>query len=131
MTNTSIVVILSMTLGACAASGQAAQPPAAQSAPPNHGIAHGAGPMNHGGAGQGMMGQGMMKDCPMKLEGVTVRMDEVDGGAALVFATQGDVAELRRRVAHMVEMHQKHDGRGCPMMHATAPSPSSEKPSQP
>jgi hypothetical protein len=87
--------------------------------------------MGQGMMGQGMMGQGMMKDCPMHMEGVTVRMDEIEGGAALVFSTQGDVAELRRRLAHAAAMHQKHGGRGCSMMHPAASSSSSDKPAQP
>ncbi len=88
-----------------------------------HGGAQGGGMMHGSAKGGGMMagmnGAGMMagmqRDCPMKLEGVTVKMNEVEGGAALVFSTTGDVAELRRRVAHMAEMHEKSSGKVCPM----------------
>jgi hypothetical protein len=75
--------------------------------------------MMMGQAGQGMMGQGMMSGgmmkCPMEVAGTTVRMEEVEGGAAMIFSTKSDVAELRRRVAAMAEMHGKHPD-GCPMM---------------
>lgn len=57
---------------------------------------------------------GMMGMCPMAVEGTTVRSEELDGSVALVFTTTGDVADLRRRVAHMAEMHGRHhqEGRG-------------------
>jgi hypothetical protein len=62
-------------------------------------------------------GKGM--SCPMKVEGTTVRAQDVEGGASLVFTTTGDVAELRERVhAHAEKMASG----GCPMMQA-APSP--------
>lgn len=73
----------------------------------------------------GMRG-GMAGMCPMQVEGTTVRAEDVDGGVALVFTTTGDVAELRRRVAHMAEMHERRHGEGkggmmgAGMMAATA-----------
>jgi len=66
--------------------------------------------------GGGMMSGGMMGEkCPMEVAGTSVRAEEVEGGAAMIFSTKGDVAELRRRVAAMAEMHSKHPD-GCPMM---------------
>jgi len=58
------------------------------------------------------MGQDMAATCPMAVEGTTARAEDVEGGAAMAFTTTGDVAELRRRVAHMAEMHQEHHGEG-------------------
>jgi hypothetical protein len=54
----------------------------------------------------------MAATCPMAVAGTTARAEDVEGGAALAFTTTGDVAELRRRVAHKVEMHEKHHGVG-------------------
>jgi hypothetical protein len=68
--------------------------------------------MKHGG----MMGDGMMEaNCPMKVPGTSKRAVDVDGGVALEFSTTGDVAEVRRRVARMAEMHN-HGGPGGGMM---------------
>jgi len=89
-----------LALSGCAAS-QAGQPPtaaapaAATGSPPGHG-----------------MGQDMSASCPMAVEGTTARAEDVEGGAAMAFTTTGDVAELRRRVAHMAEMHETHHGEG-------------------
>lgn len=70
----------------------------------------------------GMMGNGEMAGmCPMRVDGTTVRAEEVEGGAAMVFTTTGDVAELRQRVAAMAEMHDRRhaDGNGHGMgMHS-------------
>jgi hypothetical protein len=52
----------------------------------------------------------------MAVEGTTARAEDVDGGVAMAFTTTGDVAELRRRVAHMAEMHGSHPGGGHGMM---------------
>jgi hypothetical protein len=41
----------------------------------------------------------------MQVEGTTVSAEDVESGVALSFTTSGDVAELRRRVARMAEMH--------------------------
>jgi hypothetical protein len=73
------------------------------------------------GGGKPMMREGMGKSCPMAVPGTTATAEEREGGAALVFTTTGDVAELRRRVTAMAEMHNKHQGHGCPMM-AKAPA---------
>ncbi|MBI5548447.1 MAG: hypothetical protein HY901_31580 [Deltaproteobacteria bacterium] len=62
---------------------------------------------------------GMDGMCPMKVQGASVTSENVENGVALVFTTQaGDVAELRRRVHHMAEMHNQHRAGGmmggCP-----------------
>ena len=58
----------------------------------------------------GQMGGGMSDMCPEKVPGTTTRVDDVDGGVTLTFTTTGDVAEVRRRVARMAEMHNQHHG---------------------
>ena len=145
MKNSVVFVRAGLLLGACTNSQPARTPEASASgAGPQAGSGGGAkgpgmmgpgmmgpgmmgpGMMPHGkgaGMGHGMMAGGGMNDCPMQLEGVTVKANDVEGGAQLVFSTTGDVAELRRRVAHMAEMHA-HGGQ-CPMMsmHAAAPAP--------
>jgi hypothetical protein len=50
--------------------------------------------------------------CPMAVEGTTARAEDVEGGAAMVFTTTGDVSELRQRVAAMAEMHNRHHAEG-------------------
>jgi hypothetical protein len=71
-------------------------------------------------ATSGMQSEGMRGDmegmCPMQVEGTSVAAEDVDGGVALTFTTSSDVAELRRRVARMAQMHGQH-GMG---MHARA-----------
>src|SRR5206468_9019668 len=77
----------------------------------------GGGMMKGGGMmGGGMMGKGMADSCPMAVAGTSVRAEEVEGGTAMVFTTTGDVAELRRRVTAMADMHNKNGAQGCPMM---------------
>jgi hypothetical protein len=54
-----------------------------------------------------------LKDlCPMEVPSATVRAVDIEIGAALVFATGGpyggDVADLRRRVRHMADIHDLH-----------------------
>lgn len=57
---------------------------------------------------QGM--QGMAAMCPMQVKDTKVEASDTDQGAALTFTTKGDVAELRRRVTAMAEMHNAHPG---------------------
>jgi hypothetical protein len=59
--------------------------------------AHGPGGHEHG--------HDMKGSCPMAVPNTTARAEDVEGGVALAFTTTGDVAELRKRVAHMAEMH--------------------------
>lgn len=107
-----IAFVGALTLAGCASSQTASRPPAASTAPaPGPGM-HGGGKMH----GAMMAGGDMGKSCPMMVPGTTARSEEVEGGAAIVLTTTGDVAELRRRVAAMAEKHNKHQGQGCPMM---------------
>lgn len=46
--------------------------------------------------------------CPVAVPGTSVSVEDADNGAALVFVTTGDAAELRRRVAEMAKMHNEH-----------------------
>jgi hypothetical protein len=43
----------------------------------------------------------MAANCPMRVEGTSVQAEHVEGGAALVFVTTGDVDALRERVRNM------------------------------
>ncbi len=64
---------------------------------------------------QGMRGD-MEAMCPMQVEGTTVNAEDVEGGVAVTFTTSSDIAELRKRVAHLAQMHGQ-PGMG---MHAPA-----------
>ena len=57
---------------------------------------------------------GMTMDmCPMAVPGTTVSAQDTQAGEALTFATNsGQVAELRRRVRAMVDMHNRHHAGG-------------------
>lgn len=48
--------------------------------------------------------------CPVSVPGTSVNVEDTDTGAALVFVTTGDVAELRKRVSAMAQMHNEHHG---------------------
>ena len=68
-----------------------------------------------------MMGRSMMQDCPMKVQGVELAIEDTPGGAALTFTTNsGDVTELQRRVEKMVKMHYS-PSTGLAMHHGMAP----------
>lgn len=64
------------------------------------------------GPGPGGMPGNAPGDCPMIVEGATVRAESTEGGAALVFTTTGDVQDLRARVARLAEMHNSMHGEG-------------------
>jgi hypothetical protein len=103
---TAVVLLFgALALGGCASSQTAQQP--AVAAPTTQPEA----PAKPG-MGGGDMGHDMAGMCPMTVAGTKARAEDVDGGAALAFTTTGDVAELRRRVAHMAEMHEQHHGEG-------------------
>jgi hypothetical protein len=53
--------------------------------------------------------------CPVAVAGTSVTVEDTDTGAAFVFVTTGDVAELRKRVAAMAEMHNDHHGSMGPL----------------
>lgn len=46
--------------------------------------------------------------CPMTVAGTSVTVEDTATGAALVFVTTGDVAELRRRIAAWADGHNAH-----------------------
>ncbi len=46
--------------------------------------------------------------CPVTVRGTSVSVEDTATGAALVFVTTSDVAELRRRVGAMAEKHNTH-----------------------
>jgi hypothetical protein len=46
--------------------------------------------------------------CPVSVPGTSVSVEDAPSGAALVFVTTSDVADLRRRVAAMASMHNEH-----------------------
>jgi hypothetical protein len=48
--------------------------------------------------------------CPVAVPGTSVTVEDTPTGAALVFVTTGDVAEVRRRVSSMASMHNDHHG---------------------
>ncbi len=48
--------------------------------------------------------------CPVTVSGTSVNVEDTDTGAALVFVTTGDVAEVRKRVTTMATMHNDHHG---------------------
>ena len=43
--------------------------------------------------------------CPMEVQGTSVAVADTDDGVAVTFTTTGDVAELRKRVHAMADMH--------------------------
>jgi hypothetical protein len=50
--------------------------------------------------------------CPMEVPGATVRAEDIETGATLVFTTSGiyggDIADLRRRVREMADIHNHY-----------------------
>lgn len=45
---------------------------------------------------------------PVAVAGTSVTVEDTDRGAALVFVTTGDVAEVRKRATAMAAMHNEH-----------------------
>lgn len=46
--------------------------------------------------------------CPVAVAGTSVTVEDAANGAALVFVTTGDVADVRRRVTELAKMHNDH-----------------------
>jgi len=64
----------------------------------------------------------------MQVQGTTVAAADVEGGVGLSFTTKtGDVAELRRRVARMAEMHNQHGGQMMMGGHGAPPAGTGEE----
>ena len=100
---TAVALVLTLAaFGGCASSQAAQQQPTSTATASR---AEGAG-HEHGKQA------GMMEMCPMRVPGATVSVADTEGGVAVVFKTTGDVAELRRRVRHMAEMHNRHHAEG-------------------
>src|SRR5436853_320704 len=53
--------------------------------------------------------------CPVAIPGTSVSVEDTDTGAALVFVTTGDVAELRKRVAAMAAAHNAEHAKMGPL----------------
>jgi mono/diheme cytochrome c family protein len=53
--------------------------------------------------------------CPVAVPGTSVTVEDTADGAALVFVTTGDVAEVRRRAAALAQMHDDHHGAMGPL----------------
>lgn len=60
--------------------------------------------------------------CPVEVPGTSVAVEDTATGAALVFVTTGDVAELRRRVEAMAAMHNEHHGKMGPLPTGEGPA---------
>lgn len=85
----SFPLVLAMSaLGACGSSAPSAQEPTTPAT----------------GAGKGVEDP----SCPVTVRGTSVAVEDTATGAALVFVTTSDVAELRRRVVAMAEKHNTH-----------------------
>jgi hypothetical protein len=57
--------------------------------------------------------------CPAAVPGTSVTVEDEPNGAALVFVTTGDVAEIRRRAAAMAQMHNDHHAAMGPLPDGT------------
>ena len=53
--------------------------------------------------------------CPVAVAGTSVTVEDTANGAALVFVTTGDVADVRRRGAALAQMHNDHHGAMGPL----------------
>lgn len=66
--------------------------------------------------------------CPVEVQGTTVQAENVEGGAALVFMTSGDVEELRERVRHYAAMQEAEGMRSAQMgMPGTTAPPGADR----
>jgi hypothetical protein len=57
--------------------------------------------------------------CPVSVAGTSVTVEDAANGAALVFVTTGDVAEVRKRVATLAAMHNEHHSAMGPLPDGT------------
>ena len=48
--------------------------------------------------------------CPLEVPGTSISVEDTATGAALVFVTTGDAAQVRTRANAFVAMHSKHEG---------------------
>jgi hypothetical protein len=54
--------------------------------------------------------------CPLLVPGTSISVEDSTDGAALVFVTTGDVADVRKRAAALAKMHDDHGGSGMGAM---------------
>src|SRR5688572_28737173 len=59
--------------------------------------------------------------CPVEVPGTSVTVEDTDTGAALVFVTTGDIAEVRRRAAALAQTHNEHHGKMGPLPTGSEP----------
>ena len=57
--------------------------------------------------------------CPVEVAGTSVTVEDTDTGAALVFVTTGDVAELRKRDGLLAQKHNDHHAAMGPLPDGT------------
>jgi hypothetical protein len=57
--------------------------------------------------------------CPVAVAGTSVTVEDAPNGAALVFVTTGDIADVRRRAAALAQMHNDHHGAMGPLPDGT------------
>jgi hypothetical protein len=57
--------------------------------------------------------------CPVEVAGTSVTVEDSDTGAALVFVTTGDVADVRTRAAALVKKHNDHHAAMGPLPDGT------------
>ena len=60
--------------------------------------------------------------CPVAVPGTSVTVEDAPNGAALVFVTTGDVADVRRRAAALAQMHNEHHAAMGPLPDGTEDS---------
>jgi hypothetical protein len=60
--------------------------------------------------------------CPVAVAGTSVTVEDAPNGAALVFVTTGDVADVRRRAAALARMHNDHHAAMGPLPDGTEAS---------
>ena len=53
--------------------------------------------------------------CPVAVGGTSVSVEDAEGGAALVFTTTGDVAQVRARAREMARIHRSSSHTWTPM----------------
>lgn len=57
--------------------------------------------------------------CPVAIPGTSVTVEDTDTGAALVFVTTGDVADLRKRAGVLAQQHNDHHAAMGPLPDGT------------
>lgn len=99
MRTLTLTAITLLAIGGCGGEGEQPEGTTAEMGEPTTG-----GEM---GEMNGMDGQAAARAvCPMEVQGTTVQAENVEGGAALVFMTSGDVDDLRERVRHYAAMQE-------------------------